>query len=509
MRKLKEVLRLRYELKLGYQQIGRSCSIAVSTVHKYLKRAEAAGLRWPLPEGWDERRVESALFPRPVVPTPEQAPVRTRPDFAAVHEQLRQHKHLTLQLLWEEYRQASPDGYRYSRFCELYQRWRSKLDVVLRQDHKAGEKMFVDWAGATIPVYDRHTGEVWQAPLFVAALGASSYTWAEATRDQQMEAWLRCHVHAFEYFHGIPALAVPDNTKTGVTRAHRYDPDLNPTYYNFAQHCGFGIVPARPYKPRDKAKVENAVQVTERWIVAALRHRKFFSLGEVNEAIGDLLHKLNHRPFRKKDGTRASVWEAIDKPALQPLPMEPFDLSEWSRARVNIDYHVAFDANFYSVPYNLVQELVEIRSTPTTVEILHKGTRVASHLRSRERGKAVTIEEHRPKSHREHLQWTPSRMLHWAGTIGPHAARLFERIMAEKPHPEMGYRGCLGIIRLARKYSPQRVEAACERALLTGACRYKSVESILKNSLDRTPVSSLPPASTPPHDNIRGAGYFE
>jgi transposase len=304
-------------------------------------------------------------------------------------------------------------------------------------------------------------------------------------------------------------LAVPDNTKTGVTRAHRYDPDLNPTYYNFAQHCGFGIVPARPYKPRDKAKVENAVQVAERWIVAALRHRKFFSLGEVNEAIGELLHKLNHRPFRKKDGTRASVWEAIDKPALQPLPMEPFDLSEWSRARVNIDYHVAFDANFYSVPYNLVQELVEIRSTPTTVEILHKGTRVASHLRSRERGKAVTIEEHRPKSHREHLQWTPSRMLHWAGTIGPHAARLFERIMAEKPHPEMGYRGCLGIIRLARKYSPQRVEAACERALLTGACRYKSVESILKNSLDRTPVSSPPPAATPPHDNIRGAGYFE
>jgi len=509
MRKLKEVLRLRYELKLGYQQIGRSCAIGASTVHKYLKRAEAAGLRWPLPEGWDEGRVESALFPRPVVPTPEPALARTRPDFAAVHEQLRQHKHLTLQLLWEEYRQANPDGYRYSRFCELYQRWRSKLDVVLRQDHKAGEKMFVDWAGATIPVHDRHTGEVWPAPLFVATLGASSYTWAEATRDQQMEAWLRCHVHAFEYFHGIPALAVPDNTKTGVTRAHRYDPDLNPTYYNFAQHCGFGIVPARSYKPRDKAKVENAVQVAERWIVAALRHRKFFSLGEVNEAIGELLHKLNHRPFRKKDGTRASVWEAIDKLALQPLPMEPFDLSEWSRARVNIDYHVAFDANFYSVPYNLVQELVEIRSTPTTVEILHKGTRVASHLRSRERGKAVTIEEHRPKSHREHLQWTPSRMLHWAGTIGPHAARLFERIMAEKPHPEMGYRGCLGIIRLARKYSPQRVEAACERALLTGACRYKSVESILKNSLDRTPVSSPPPASTPPHDNIRGAGYFE
>ena len=509
MRKLTEVLRLRYELKLGYQQIGRSCAIAVSTVHKYLKRAETAGVKWPLPEDWDEARMKAALFPEAAAPSQPANTARTLPDFATIHQELQRDKHVTLQLLWEEYQQVNQEGYRYSRFCELYQRWRSKLDVVLRQEHRAGEKMFVDWAGATIPVYDRHTGGAWQAPLFVAALGASSYTWAEATRDMQMECWLGCHVHAFEHFHGIPQLAVPDNCKTGVTKAHRYDPDLNPTYYNFAVHCGFGIVPARPRKPRDKAKVENAVQVAQRWIVAALRHRKFFSLEELNVAIRELLAKLNHRPFRKKDGTRASVWEAVDKPALKPLPMEPFDLSEWSRARVNIDYHVAFDANFYSVPYNLVHEVVEIRSTPTIVEILHKGTRVASHLRSRERGKPVTQDEHRPKSHREHLEWTPSRMIHWATSIGPQTARLFERIMSDKPHPEMGYRGCLGIIRLAQKYSPQRVEAACERALLTGACRYKSVESILKNSLDQTPV--LPPSSTvtPPHDNIRGAGYFE
>ena len=248
MRKLREVLRLRYELKLGYQQIGRSCAIGVSTVHKCLKRAEAAGVRWPLPEDWDEARLEAILFPRPEPAALQKPPGRTLPDLASIHEQLRSNKYVTLQLLREEYRQANPDGYRYSRFCYLYQRWCSKLDVVLRQEHKAGEKMFVDWAGATIPVYDRHTGEVWQASLFVAALGASSYTWAEATRDQQMESWLRSHVHAFEHFHGIPALAVPDNTKTGVTKAHRYDPDLNPTYYNFARHCGFGIVPARPYK---------------------------------------------------------------------------------------------------------------------------------------------------------------------------------------------------------------------------------------------------------------------
>ncbi len=507
MRKLREVLRLRYDLKLNYHEIGRSCAIGVSSVHKYLKRAEAAGITWPLPEDWDEGRLAAALSPG--TKSPARDTPRPQPDFAYVHEQFREHKHVSLQLLWEEYRQANPAGYHYSRFCYLYQRWRSKLDLVLRQEHKPGEKMFVDWAGDTIPVHDPQTGEVRQASLFVAALGASSYTWAEATRDQQMEAWLRCHVHAFEYFQGIPALAVPDNTKTGVTKAHRYDPDLNPTYYNFAVHCGFGIVPARPRKPRDKAKVESAVLVAERWILAALRHRKFFLLEELNPAIRELLDKLNHRPFRKKEGTRASAWETLDKPALKPLPLEPFDLSEWSRARVNIDYHIAFDGNFYSVPYQLVHELVEIRSTPTTVEILHKGTRVASHRRSRERDKPITNEEHRPKSHRAHMEWTPSRMVHWAETIGPHTARLFDRIMNDKPHPEMGYRGCLGIIRLADKYSAERVEAACERALLSGACRYKSVESILKTALDQVRPCAPPAASTPPHDNIRGAEYFE
>ena len=509
MRKLKEVLRLRYELKLDQRQIARSCSLAVSTVHQYLQRAEAANLGWPLPEGWEDGRLEAALFPSPESkPQPQKSP----PDFAAVHEQLRRHRHTTLQLLWEEYREAHPDGYRYSRFCELYQRWRKKLDVVLRQEHKAGEKAFIDWAGATIPIHDRVTGAVWQASLFVAALGASSYTWAEATRDQQMESWLRAHMHAFDYWGGVPTLAVPDNTKTGVSKACRYDPDINPTYHNFALHYGFGVLPARPYKPRDKAVVESAVQVTQRWIVAALRHRKFFSLEEANQAIGELLHRLNHRPFRKRDGSRASVFEALDKPALKPLPSESFDMSAWSRARVNIDYHVAFDANLYSVPYNLVQEIVEIRSTPTTVEILHQGARVASHLRSRGRGVAVTNHQHRPKSHQAHLEWTPSRMVHWAQTIGPHTAQLFERMMADKPHPEMGYRGCLGVIRLAGKYSPARMEAAAERALLTGTCRYCSIVSILKNSLDQQPLppSSAPPATLPsPHDNIRGAEYFE
>ena len=279
MRKIKEVLRLRYELNLDHRQIARSCSISVSTVHEYLKRAEGAKLQWPLPDGWNDTHLEAALYPSPEA---KPRPQKSAPDFAAIHEQLRTHRHVTLQLLWEEYREANPDGYRYSRFCELYQRWRKKLDVVMRQEHKAGEKAFIDWAGSTIPIHDRTTGVAWQASLFVAALGASSYTWAEATRDQQMESWLQAHMHAFEFWGGVPALAVPDNTKTGVSKAHRYDPDLNPTYHNFAVHYGFGVLPARPYKPRDKAIVENAVQVAQRWIVAALRHRKFFALQEAN-----------------------------------------------------------------------------------------------------------------------------------------------------------------------------------------------------------------------------------
>jgi transposase len=294
-----------------------------------------------------------------------------------------------------------------------------------------------------------------------------------------------------------------------VTKACRYDPDLNPTYQELAAHYNVGVIPARPYKPRDKAKVESGVQLVERWIIAALRHHRFFSLSELNREIGRLLAKLNAKPFRKRQGSRLSLFESIDRPALRPLPLERFDLSQWSRARVNIDYHIAFDTNFYSVPYHLVHELVEVRSTPTTIELLHKGQRVASHLRASGHGKTITVAEHRPKSHQAHLEWTPSRLVHWAQTIGPNTAHLFERILADKPHPEMGYRGCLGLMRLAREYTPARMEAAAERALLTGACRYQSVKSILKNSLDALPVNTDACAAAPSsHDYIRGSEYF-
>jgi transposase len=365
MRKIQEVLRLCFELGFGLRQIARSCSIGVGTVHEYLKRAEAAGLNWPLPDGMTETQLDGLLFGRSEAAAPEKA----APDFAVVHEQLRTHKHLTLQLLWEEYREAQPDGYGYSRFCELYSHYRRKLDVVLRQDHTPGEKMFVDWAGDSLLIHDRMTGLIHRASLFVSVLGFSSFTYAEATADEQMESWLGAHIRALEYYGGAPRLVVPDNAKTGVSKACRYDPDLNPTYQDMALHYGMGVVPARPYRARDKAKVESGVLVAEGWILAALRHHKFFSIAEANAAIRQLLERLNHRPFRQREGSRASLYEEVERGALRPLPAEAFDLSQWSRARVNIDYHIAFDTNFYSVPYTLVGELVDVRSTPTTVDL--------------------------------------------------------------------------------------------------------------------------------------------
>ncbi len=507
MRKIKEVLRLR-SLGLNQHQMARSCAIAQSTVHKYVKAAEAAGLGWPLPADWDDCQLEEALFP--ARPERQASSGQALPDFAAIHQELQGHKHLTLQLVWEEYRQVHPDGYGYSRFCDLYRQWLRRQDVVLRQVYRAGEKVFVDWAGETIPVHDPHTGEVRPASIFVAVLGASSYTFAAAMSSQQLPYWLGAHVEAFEFFGGAPEMVVPDNTKTGVTKPCRYEPDLNPSYQEMAAHYGVAVVPARPYKPRDKAKVESGVLVVERWIVAALRKRKFFSLAELNRAIAERLERLNQRPFRKREGTRASLFAALDRPALQPLPIERYQFGAWQTARVNIDYHIEVDRHYYSVPYPLTGQTVEVRLTDATVEIFHRGVRVASHARSQQPYQATTAHQHRPKSHQKHLEWTPSRLIEWARTVGPSTAGLFEQILASKPHPEMGYRSCLGILRLAKQYSMARLEAAAHRALHWRACSYQSVKSMLERQLDRMPPEEAPAPRTPlEHDNLRGAGYFD
>ena len=507
MHKIKAVLRLA-GLGLSQRQIALSCQIGQATVSDYLRLADQAGLRWPDMADWDEDRLLAALSP------PQRtAPVwrkTAEPDFSAMRRELQTHKHLTLQLLWQEYREQHSEGYGYSRYCSLYRAWLKRQDVVLRHEHRAGEKLFIDYAGDTIAVHDPATGEVRQAAILVAVLGASNYTFAEATWTQGLADWIGSHLRAFEFLGGLPEIVVPDNLKSGVTRACRYEPDINRTYEEMAAHYGVAVIPARRMKPRDKAKVEAGVLVVERWIMAALRKRKFFSLGEVNAAIAELLTRLNDRPFRKMDGTRRSLFETLDKPALRALPAERYQYGDWATARVNIDYHVIFEGHFYSVPYRLVQEQVEIRSSTGTVEVFHKGVRVASHVRSNSPNKATTADEHRPKSHQRHLQWTPSRLVEWGKTVGPLTAELLERILASKPHPEQGFRSCLGIIRLGDKYGKQRVEAVARRALAHGTYSYKSVESMLRRHLDSLPdAAATEPRQPLDHPNIRGSEYFD
>ena len=491
---------------MSIKQVAQSCNIARSTVREYVVRAENAGLSWPPASDLDDSRLEALLFPPPEMGGGRQQ--RGALDMEHIHRELAR-KSVTLRLLWLEYKAADPKGYHYSQYCLLYRQWRGKLDVSLRQSHRAGEKLFVDYAGQTIPVTDPSTGETRDAVLFVAALGASSYTFAWASFSQDLPSWIKANVRALHFFGGVPEIIVPDNLKTGVKRPCYYEPDINPTYHKMACHYGTVIIPARVVKPRDKAKVESAVLLAERWILAALRNHTFFSIEELNRAVTQKLQELNDRKFQKMDATRRSLYETIDLPALKPLPSTPYEYAECKKARVNIDYHVDIDKHFYSVPYQLVKEQVEVWLTTATVEILFKNRRVASHARSYEKYQHTTVPEHMPTSHRKYLEWTPSRIIHWAGQNGPHTRDLVTCIMENRRHPEQGFRSCLGIMRLVKRYSPERVEAACGRALHLKAYSYKSVESILKTNLDKQPVE--PPAGRNHpvvHYNIRGRDYY-
>jgi len=504
MRVIKEVLRLRYEAGLPYSAIAASCRQGQTTVRNYVLRAQAAGLSWPLPEGLDEEQLERLLFPPPAPSAVRRPPA----DWPAIHQELRR-KGVTLGLLWQEYKQAHPDGYQYSQFCELYRRFASTLEPVLRQHYVAGEKLFVDYAGQTVPVVDRRTGEVREAQIFVAVSGASNYTYVEATWTQTREDWLGAHRRCFEFMGGVHALVVPDNLKVGVKSPCFYDPELNRAYQELAEHYGAAVLPARVRRPRDKAKAEAGVQGVERWILAPLRNRRFFSLYELNQALWELLADYNRRPFYKLESCRQSLFEQLEKPALRPLPAQPYEFAEWRKARVSVDYHVEVERHYYSVPYQLLRQQVEVRITAQVVEIFHRGQRVASHLRSTLRGHHTTIAEHMPHNHREYLEWSPSRLTRWAQQIGPATAAVVEQILNSRAHPQQGYRACLGILRLGKPCSA-RLEAACQRALAIGALSYRSINSILKHGLEAQPLPATSASSTSPiaHANIRGAQYY-
>lgn len=502
MRHVREILRLRLFCGRTTREIGRLLKVSHSTVQKYEKGIRSLGLDWVKISTMSDDELSAVVRTKPV--RDESKPL---PDYCQIHQDLRR-PGVTLTLLWHEYKAAHPDGYQLTQYCQLYREFARTLRVVLRQTYTPGDVMFVDYAGQTMLIYDRQTGVVSHAQIFVAVLGASNYAFAEATADQTTESWVGSHVHAFEYFDGVPVKVVPDNLKAGVTKACRYEPEINRAYADMIAHYATAVIPARVLRPQDKAKVEAGVQLVERWILAALRNQKFFSLVELNKAIRELLIKLNERAFQKLPGSRKSVYEEQERPALKPLPAMRYELAEWKQAKVHFDYHVEFKGHYYSVPYRLIGQQVMIRYTTNTVEILHREERVASHARDDRRGRHTTVEDHRPKGHQEFLSWTPANILTMADKIGVQTSAMMESIMNGRQYPEQGYRSCLGILRLAKTYSNERLEAACARGKKVGVHSYRSISSILQNGLDQKPM--VEPARTVDvvHDNIRGSGYF-
>jgi transposase len=503
MRKIRDVLRLSAG-GMSKRKIAASLGLSPTAAGDCIRRARRAGLSWPLPEVMSDEALEARLYPPPQSVAKEQRP---QPDWPAIHRELKR-PGVTLQLLWEEHRAAHPDGYGYSRFCELYQAWKGRLSPTMRQTHVVGERLFVDYAGTTLEVIDGSTGEVLTAQLFVAALGASSYTWAEATWTQGLSDWIGSHTRAFTFLGGVPGMVVSDNLKSGITKACFYEPAVNRSYAEMAAHYDTAIVPARPRKPRDKAKVEAAVLLATRWIIAKLRNRRFFSLTELNAAIRDCVTQLNDRVSRHLGASRTRLFEDLECSALKKLPAEPYTYAEWKECRVGLDYHVEVGKHYYSVPHQLLREKLWARITARTVELFHRGTRVAAHVRSSSNRKHTTVREHMPSSHQRYADWTPERIKRQAGEIGRNTAVLIEIIVRERAHPEQGFRACVGILRLAKSYGAERLEAACARALEIGARSYTSVSSILKTNRDRQRPAPATDGPAIVHSNIRGPTYF-
>ena len=503
MRKIEEVLRLHFERGRTQREIATAVKVARATVGDYLRRARMASIGWPLPGGMTESMLEALLFP----PLPASQVKRPEPDWAMVHREMGR-KGVTLGLLWQEYREQFPEGYQYSAFCQHYGAFARALPVTLRQSHAPGERLFVDYSGQTVPVIDPATGEIRQAQIFVAVLGASSYTYVEATWSQSLADWTGSHVRCFEFLGGVPELLVPDNLKSGVTTPNYYDPELNPTYHDLARHYGIAVLPARVRKPRDKAKVEAGVLLAQRWILARLRHQRFFSLDEINRAIRMLLAELNRRPYKKLPGSRQSVFETIDRPALKPLPATRYEFAEWKIVTAGIDYHVEITGHYYSVPYRHARQKLDVRFTASTVEIFKKGERVASHVRSFAKGRHTTLDEHLAPAHQKVAGWNSQRFLDWGARVGPHVQAAIDHLLRSRAHPQQGYRAALGILRLAKTYGGDRLEAACERAFRIHAVTWRSIDSILKNGLDRQTRKAAQANLPLDHANVRGAEYY-
>ena len=505
MRKISEVFRQRFELKLSYRDIARSQNISTTTVYDYLARAKVAGIGWQLPEGISEQELYDKLF----LPIKNGSIQRPLPDWEWVCREVRK-KGVTLRLLWREYRDVHPTGLGYTQFCERYRAYLKTVTPVMRQIHKGGEKTFVDYSGMKMPWLDPATGEIHEAEIFVGALGASQFIFAEATATQQLPDWITSHIRMWEFYGGVSEIVVPDNLLTGVTKAHRYDPDINKNYQHLSEHYGFAIVPARIYEPKDKAKVESAVGIIERQILAPLRHITFTSIGAINEAIKPRLAVLNNQQFQKMKTSRRELFETLDKPALKPLPPEKYYYADWINAKIHIDYHFVYDDHYYSVHYQHIHHEVVIRATAKIVECFYQEKRIAAHARSFVRYGFTTLKEHMPPAHLAHAEWTPERMKRWASKTGPNTVKFMDYMIASRAFPQQAFRACLGLLRLGERFGNDRLEKACIIAYSAGATRYQQVESILKNRLDTLSLSHDEPAPTvTPHANIRGAKYYK
>jgi transposase len=503
LKDIRMILRLTQE-GLSVRGISERLGLSKTSVATYQLRAREAGLSWPLAgDQDDDEGLRRALFRRAGRPPQD----LSEPDWAFVERELKR-PGVTLTLLWQEYRSSHPEGYGFSWFCERYGVFRRRASASFRHRHVAGAVMQTDYAGQTVDVIDPQTGEIRRAQIFVAVLGASSLTFAMASFSQKLVDWIEGHNRAFWYFGGVTSSAVCDNLKAGVAKALWFEPTLNETFAALAEHYGTTILPTRVRKPRDKAKVEGAVLIVERWILARLRNRCFFSLADLNAAIAGLLEDLNTRPMRHAGRSRRELFEEIERSALKPLPAHPFEYAEWKSAKVHPDYHVQVDKTFYSVPHRLIGRQVEVRLTHRVVEIFYDHQRVAAHVRRSQRCGHVTVNEHMPKAHQRYAHTTPAILVKMAARIGVNAAILVERLMRERPHPEQGYRSAMGVIALGRRYERARLEAACERALVINAVSFSSVSAILKSGLDRARPSE-PIGAAPAHANIRGSTYYQ
>lgn len=512
MKKLREVLRLKYDCQLKHRQIGRAANISPSTVSYYTQAFKQAGLQWPLPEEMSDSELTLKL--ESFCPQLKIKSVNKHvPDFAQMHQELKR-KEVTLLLLYEEYKSIYAEhAYSYPEYCRRYRKWKKRCKASLRQTYKAGDKCFVDYAGPKVPIYDACTNSVHEAMIFIGVLGASNYTFAEATMTRQIPDWLGSHQRMFEFFGGVPHMVIPDNEKAGVTSACYYDPELNPNYCALAAHYNTTVLPTRPRHPRDKAKVETGVQIVERWILGRLRHQKFFSLKELNAAISELLKVLNQKPFKKLPGSRQSQFEQLDKPQLKPLPNTPYEHAIIKRAQVRLDYHIEVDKHYYSVPHQLIGKVVEYRLTTNFLEIYYQGLRIASHVRSHQMGQHTVVTEHMPEVHRRHQAWTPQTFIDWAQQKGQCSLLIAKAMIGRQANAECCYRIYLGLCNLAKRFGSDEFEKACRYASHIEAYQFKSIKSILEKRLYQTFIATAAnddPAFEPKHHiHVRGANYYQ